>query len=254
MIDKVNQLPLLPPEESPPWYELPDQGEIPEVDAHSSPAKEINSMTQGDDKILLLPSRDPNQDPWRGRDHIVHPHGRGKNVIKGSPSNVKGWKKRFFFVSGDDWEFFPRIAPSERVPRVPRSWGTPSKCYNKLPILTDTEEDRTRNFFDKIGPRGYFNIPVVLDSRTFLQFFAPGRTEMSSSRGDNDASGDGAVAATANEGKSRHPRGEHPRSESPRDGSIEYIGIIKYRKPSVPDLGNNSSNLHRLENKSYWPG
>ena len=29
----------------------------------------------------------------------------GRNVIKGSPNNVKGWKRRFFFVSGDDWEF-----------------------------------------------------------------------------------------------------------------------------------------------------
>ena len=26
----------------------------------------------------------------------------GKNWIKGSPSNFKRWKRRFFFISGDD--------------------------------------------------------------------------------------------------------------------------------------------------------
>ncbi|GFS37382.1 hypothetical protein Acr_00g0051660 [Actinidia rufa] len=27
--------------------------------------------------------------------------------VQGIPSNVKGWKKNFFVISGDDWEFFP---------------------------------------------------------------------------------------------------------------------------------------------------
>ena len=45
MTYEVNQLPLPPPEESSPWDELLDQGKIPKVDAHSSPAKEINIMT-----------------------------------------------------------------------------------------------------------------------------------------------------------------------------------------------------------------
>ncbi|GFY96660.1 hypothetical protein Acr_11g0009660 [Actinidia rufa] len=59
------------------------------------------------------------------------------------------------------------------------------------------------------------------------KFFAPGRVEMSFSGGDNDASGDGVVVASSDEGEFRHPRHKHPRSESPRDGSLEFLGIIK---------------------------
>ncbi|PSS36174.1 Collagen alpha-1(VII) chain like [Actinidia chinensis var. chinensis] len=48
-----------------------------------------------------------------------------KNVLKGAPSNVKGWKRRFFFISGDDWEFHPMIPREEGGVQVPRSWGAP---------------------------------------------------------------------------------------------------------------------------------
>ncbi|GFY80321.1 hypothetical protein Acr_01g0001300 [Actinidia rufa] len=48
-----------------------------------------------------------------------------KNLLRGSPSNVKGWKTRFFFASGDEWEFPSGTAASDSIPRVPRSWGTP---------------------------------------------------------------------------------------------------------------------------------
>ncbi|GFY88419.1 hypothetical protein Acr_06g0003590 [Actinidia rufa] len=47
-----------------------------------------------------------------------------KNLFRGSPSNVKGWKTRFFFASGDEWEFPSGTAASNTL-RVPRSWGTP---------------------------------------------------------------------------------------------------------------------------------
>ncbi|GFY91569.1 hypothetical protein Acr_07g0017650 [Actinidia rufa] len=48
-----------------------------------------------------------------------------KTMTKGYPSNVKGWKRRFFFISEDNWEFSPSISREEGVLRVPRSWGTP---------------------------------------------------------------------------------------------------------------------------------
>ncbi|GFY85222.1 hypothetical protein Acr_03g0019960 [Actinidia rufa] len=48
-----------------------------------------------------------------------------KNLFRGSPSNVKGWKTRFFFASGDEWEFPSGVATSDITARVPRSWGTP---------------------------------------------------------------------------------------------------------------------------------
>ena len=34
----------------------------------------------------------------------------GKTMIKGYPNNVKGRKKKFFFISEDDWEFYPGIS------------------------------------------------------------------------------------------------------------------------------------------------
>ncbi|GFS36288.1 hypothetical protein Acr_00g0045150 [Actinidia rufa] len=117
-----------------------------------------------------------------------------KNVFKGSPSNVKGWKSRFFFVSGDDWEILLNITSNE-VPRVPRVWGTPN-----------IEEARMRRVLQKIGLRGYFNIPNILDSRTFHRFFAPGRGQMSSSGGDKDMSKDGAVTTSGNRGTIKKER------------------------------------------------
>ena len=73
----------------------------------------------------------------------------------------------------------------------------------------------SENVFKKVGPRGYFDVPTVLSSRTFHRFFTPSRVEMSSSGGDNDTLGGGAVAVSGDEGETRHSRDEHPRSESP---------------------------------------
>ena len=49
----------------------------------------------------------------------------GVTVTKGYPNNVKGWKRKVFFISRDSWEFFPSISQDEGVPLVPRSWNTP---------------------------------------------------------------------------------------------------------------------------------
>ncbi|GFS30573.1 flavin containing amine oxidoreductase family [Actinidia rufa] len=47
-----------------------------------------------------------------------------KALLGGYPSNVKGWKSKFFFVSGDEWEI-PEGTSLEGAPRVPRTWGIP---------------------------------------------------------------------------------------------------------------------------------
>ncbi|GFZ10788.1 hypothetical protein Acr_22g0001860 [Actinidia rufa] len=88
-----------------------------------------------------------------------------KNLLRGSPSNIKGWKTRFFFASGDEWELAPGTAASESLLRVPRSWGTPE-------------------------PGGYFEVSKVLNSRTFKRHFAGGCSALSTSGGDNTTSGD----------------------------------------------------------------
>ena len=41
------------------------------------------------------------------------------------PSNVKGWKKKFFFISGDNWEFAHGLSRKLGVLRILRSWSTP---------------------------------------------------------------------------------------------------------------------------------
>ncbi|GFS37317.1 hypothetical protein Acr_00g0051360 [Actinidia rufa] len=53
---------------------------------------------------------------------------RNKKVLLGGyPSNVKGWKSKFFFVSGDEWEI-PKGTSRKGAPRVSRTWGIPSRA------------------------------------------------------------------------------------------------------------------------------
>ncbi|GFY95483.1 hypothetical protein Acr_10g0008680 [Actinidia rufa] len=48
---------------------------------------------------------------------------RNKKTLPGGyPNNVKGWKSKFFFVSGDEWEL-PKGSPLEGASRVPRAGG-----------------------------------------------------------------------------------------------------------------------------------
>ncbi|GFZ18360.1 hypothetical protein Acr_27g0000990 [Actinidia rufa] len=47
-----------------------------------------------------------------------------KTLLRGYPSNVKGWKSKFFFVLVDEWELLVGSS-REGVPRVPRTWGVP---------------------------------------------------------------------------------------------------------------------------------
>ncbi|GFS36972.1 hypothetical protein Acr_00g0049020 [Actinidia rufa] len=131
-----------------------------------------------------------------------------KNLFRGSPSNVKGWKTRFFFASGDEWEFPSGVVASDTIPRVPRSWGTPGKSCNKLPTLSEVDAERTEAIFGKIEPRGYFEVSKVLGSRTFRKHFAAGCAVLSTSGGDNTTSGD---------------EGEFVSCED----SVEYLGVIR---------------------------
>ncbi|GFY87854.1 spermidine synthase [Actinidia rufa] len=143
-------------------------------------------------------------------------------------------------ISPNAWKFVVCVLVIWRFYRC-HMYLNEFKCKrcNKLPLLTDTEEARTRRVLKRIGLGRYFNIPDVLDSRTFHRFFVPGRGEMSSSGGDKDTSRDGAVAVLGDEGESLRLRDESPQNESPRDESVEYLGIIKKEwriLPPFPDL------------------
>ncbi|GFS43648.1 hypothetical protein Acr_00g0086180 [Actinidia rufa] len=98
MTNEMNRLPFLPREDLP----------------KASPTRN-DSSDHGDD-LRLNPKPDSGLLYFKAR--------QGKNVLKGSPSNVKGWKNRFFFFSRDDWEILPNTTSNE-VPRVPQAWGTP---------------------------------------------------------------------------------------------------------------------------------
>ncbi|GFZ01509.1 hypothetical protein Acr_15g0001180 [Actinidia rufa] len=124
--------------------------------------KENNIKTLDDlDKLrekYSFPSRVQLRIPEEGETILLARPGKArpdKNLLRRSPSNVKGWKKRFFFASGDEWEFFPSMPP-----------------------------DRAQ---------GYFKVSKVLNSKTFQKYFARGRMETSSSNGDNTTSGDEGV-------------------------------------------------------------
>ncbi|GFY81552.1 SAUR-like auxin-responsive protein family [Actinidia rufa] len=62
-------------------------------------------------------------------------------MLRGYPSNVKGWKK-FFFILGDNWEFAHGVSQELGVPRVLRSWITPDRCCNMPLVLTENEQER----------------------------------------------------------------------------------------------------------------
>ncbi|GFZ18401.1 hypothetical protein Acr_27g0001400 [Actinidia rufa] len=132
-----------------------------------------------------------------------------KNLLRGSPSNVKGWKKRFFFASGDEWEFPSGMAADDSTPRVPRSWGMPGKSCNKLPALSEGDAKRTETIFGKIEPGGYFEVSKVLGSREPSRNILRSVARcLSSSGGDNTTSGDDGEFGT-------------------REDSVEYLGVIR---------------------------
>ncbi|GFY95628.1 hypothetical protein Acr_10g0010130 [Actinidia rufa] len=111
---------------------------------------EVNQLPSSPPRILLLGARS------------------GKNLIKGSPINVKRWKKRFFFVSGDDWEFFPNLARGEGVLWIPRTWGTPGARQLELkfelklgsyvrimaPLRAQIERDIKKTQLKETHPKG----------------------------------------------------------------------------------------------------
>ncbi|GFZ19865.1 hypothetical protein Acr_28g0005700 [Actinidia rufa] len=75
---------------------------------------------------------------------------RNKKVLLGGyPSNVKGWKSKFFFVSGDEWEI-PEGTSRKGAARVPRTWGIPDKYCNNPPRLsTATKRKSLKRFFGR---------------------------------------------------------------------------------------------------------
>ncbi|GFY98090.1 hypothetical protein Acr_12g0006310 [Actinidia rufa] len=135
---------------------------------------------------------------------------RNKKVLLGGyPSNVKGWKSKFFFVSGDEWEIPAGTSPVG-APRVPRTWGIPDKHYNNQPRL----------FGDEM--------------KVFDEAYRTSRTA-----GDNRPSGE-APSSSSDVGESKNPHDQARRESPSRDDSIECLGSIRTNLrrllPHIPDL------------------
>ncbi|GFY80842.1 hypothetical protein Acr_01g0006510 [Actinidia rufa] len=168
MTDEMNRLPSSPrenpPEASPLGNDLLDNGDDLGSVTHSSPDTLLSTMNQGD----LDQLRKTYSFPAGVQARIP---AENETILSTHPGEVAFYKAAF---------------PA----------GLSKRC-NKLPLLIDTEKAKMRKVLQKIGPEGYFNVPDVLDSRTFHHFFTSGRGEMFSSGGDKDMSRDGVVAASA---------------------------------------------------------
>ncbi|GFS31664.1 microsomal signal peptidase 25 kDa subunit [Actinidia rufa] len=89
---------------------------------------------------------------------VLYFKARNKKVLlEGYPSNVKGWKSKFFFVSGDEWEI-PEGVSRKGAPRVPRTWGIPDKTCNNPPQFYGDETRIFEEIFRASRTAGY-NLP-----------------------------------------------------------------------------------------------
>ncbi|GFS32960.1 hypothetical protein Acr_00g0025590 [Actinidia rufa] len=134
---------------------------------------------------------------------------------RGYPSNVKGWKKKFFFISGENLEFSPGIS---------RDAGGPSDRGAK-----------PRWDLGLTNGGDFFTIKEVLDTKSFLRSFRLAFKLMASSGRDSaeDIQVGDAVPVTGDEGESHYFRDNPRRGDNSRDDSVEYLEIIWKRHRRV---------------------
>ncbi|GFY93881.1 hypothetical protein Acr_09g0003270 [Actinidia rufa] len=188
MTDEVNQLPSSPMEGS--------HEESSLVTIHPSVEEKTNIMTLEELNALRdtysFPSGVQIRLPDEGETITsTHPgEARNKKVLLGGyPSNVKGWKSKFFFVSGDEWEI-PEKKSRKGAARVPRTWGIPDKHCNNPPRLFDDEMKVFEEIFQLVEESGRFSVPVLLDSKSFRRVFASPGSRASRTAGDHLPSGE----------------------------------------------------------------
>ncbi|GFZ00563.1 hypothetical protein Acr_14g0001980 [Actinidia rufa] len=164
---------------------------------------------------------------------------RNKKVLLGGyPSNVKGWKSKFFFVSGDEWEI-PEGTSREGAPRVSRTWGILDKHCNNPPRLLGDEPKVFEEIFRSVEKSGHFSVPVLLNSKSFGRVFGSPGSRASRTAGDNLPSGE-VPSSSSDVGESKNPHEQAQRESPSRDDSIECLGSIRTNLrrllPHIPDL------------------
>ncbi|GFZ09650.1 hypothetical protein Acr_21g0002490 [Actinidia rufa] len=92
-----------------------------------------------------------------------------RTLFRKYPSNVTGWKRIFFFISEDNWEFSEGLSREAEASRVPRLWGLLGKRCNKVPTLH--KEDFLDNILSSVEGGNLYLVKVFLDSNTFRKSF-----------------------------------------------------------------------------------
>ncbi|GFZ14318.1 hypothetical protein Acr_24g0005080 [Actinidia rufa] len=153
---------------------------------------------------------------------------RNKKVLLGGyPSNVKGWKSKFFFVSGDEWEI-PEGTSRKGAPRVPRTWGIPNNHCNNPPRLYGDEPKVFEEIFWSVEQSSLdaSPCPCYWIRNHFCRVFVSLGSRASRTAGDNLPSRE-APSSSSDMGESQNPH-EQARRESPsRDDSYECLGSIR---------------------------
>ncbi|GFZ09079.1 hypothetical protein Acr_20g0008870 [Actinidia rufa] len=163
---------------------------------------------------------------------------RNKKTLLGEYPNVKGWKNKFFFVSGDEWEL-PEGSSQEGAPRVSRIWVVPNKHCNNPPRLYGDEPKVFEEIFKSVEKIGRFSVPMLLESKSFRRVFVSPGSMVSGTASESRPSGE-APSSSGDVGESQNFH-EHARRQSPsRDDSIECLGSIRTEMrrifPHIPDL------------------
>ncbi|GFY93951.1 hypothetical protein Acr_09g0003970 [Actinidia rufa] len=191
---------------------------------------------------------------------------RNKKVLLGGyPSNVKGWKSKFFFASGDEWGI-PEGTSRKGAPRVPRTWGIPgwslfsfhsififimlgwaNIVYYSFQISTAiillgymaTKRKSLKRFSGRSRSQDASPYPCYWNPNHFAESLSLPVLGRQGRRGDNLPSGE-APSSSSDVGESQNPH-EQARRESPsRDDSIECLGSFRTELrrliPHIPDL------------------
>ncbi|GFS43627.1 hypothetical protein Acr_00g0086100 [Actinidia rufa] len=220
-----------------------------EVTCLRSSSSELGSlilMTQACNDIIFLWD-----DTWMSKVGIL------ENLKDSLPSWISkhlGEGSSYMIIETNMLPSSPREDPPEAFPL-----GNDSSDHGDDPGLIthsplETLQARTRRVLKKIGPGGYFNVPDVLDSKTFHRFFAPSRGRMSSSGEDKDTSGDRAVAASGDEGMEEDftspSRPNHV--EAARGKVLKPLGGGDQRK-AAPRRGSKPGGLQLLRGNEVAP-
>ncbi|GFS35812.1 hypothetical protein Acr_00g0042240 [Actinidia rufa] len=181
-------------------------------------------------RFLIHPTISLNSNPKPDQGWLYFKARNKKTLLRGYPNNIKGWKSKFFFVSGDEWEL-PEGSPREGALRVPRTWGGPDKHYNNPSRLYGDEPKVFEEIFKSVQKTRRFSVPVLLESKSFCRVFvSPGSM----------------ASETASESR---PSGEAPSSSGDVDSSqpVELDSDAMSKRISFKKLGEK---LEKSMNKS----